>query len=290
MSDAHVSLPPDVRRMNATASLVFGAVAFVALGALLYWALQQPAFAVSHIVVRGDTAHSSAASLRASVLPRLQGNFFTLDLAAAPRAFQDVPWVRHATVQREFPGRLNVTLQEHVPVARWGSEGAQMLNTHGEVFEVGEGEIELAAHALPQLGGPDGQAQQVLAMYQLLAPLAAPLYLPMTGLQMHARGGWYARLGNGAGIELGKGDADALARRLERFAATVAPVVAEKQQPKGSGAQARKHDEQAQRQAMQALESADLRYAGGYAIRLRGVGAVNAVDEDAAPLRAGTGA
>ncbi|MBQ1658050.1 MAG: hypothetical protein II058_06090, partial [Rhodocyclaceae bacterium] len=79
MSDARVSLPPDVQRMNATANLVYGAVALVVLGALLLWALRQPAFAIAHIVVRGDTTHSSAASLRASVLPRLQGNFFTLD-------------------------------------------------------------------------------------------------------------------------------------------------------------------------------------------------------------------
>lgn len=269
MSDAQLTLPPDVRRMNATADLVYGALALVALGALVLWVLRQPAFAIAHIVVRGDTAHSSAASLRASVLPRLRGNFFTLDLAAAQRAFLDVPWVRHATVQREFPGRLNVTLQEHIPVARWGADGVQLLNTQGEIFEVGAGDIELAAGTLPQLSGPSGQAQQVLAMYQRLAPLAAPLNLPMTGLQMHARGGWRARLGAGAGVELGKGDAPDLARRLERFAATAAQV-------------ARRH-----KRDVGAIESADLRYAGGYAIRLRGVGAV---DADAAPQRTGDGA
>ena len=268
MSNARVSLPPDVRRMNATADLVYGALTLVALGALLFWALRQPMFAIEHIVVRGDTAHSSAASLRASVLPRLRGNFFTLDLAAAQRAFQDVPWVRHATVQREFPGRLNVTLQEHVPVARWGSEGAQMLNTHGEIFEVGEGDIELAAHSLPQLGGPDGKAGQVLAMYQHLKPLVAPLDMPMTGLQMHARGGWRARLDNGAGIELGKGAAGELAQRLERFAATAAQV-------------AKRHQRGAD-----AIESADLRYNSGYAIRLRGVGTVG----EEGPQRASAGA
>ena len=269
MSDARLILPPDVRRMNATADLVYGALALVALGALLLWALRQPVFAIAHIVVRGDTAHCSAASLRASVLPRLQGNFFTLDLAAAQRAFQDVPWVRHATVQREFPGRLNVTLQEHVPVARWGSEGAQMLNTHGEIFEVGEGDIELVARSLPQLSGPSGQAEQVLAMYRHLAQLAAPLDMPMTGLQMHARGGWRARLGAGTGVELGKGAAPELAQRMERFAATAAQVA--KRYQRGADA----------------IESADLRYAGGYAMRLRGVGTV---DEEKAPQRTGDGA
>ena len=33
MSDARVSLPPDVRRMNATADLVYGALTLVVLGA-----------------------------------------------------------------------------------------------------------------------------------------------------------------------------------------------------------------------------------------------------------------
>ena len=56
MSDARVTLPPDVRRMNATADLVYGALTLVALAALLLWALRQPMFAIAHIVVRGDTA------------------------------------------------------------------------------------------------------------------------------------------------------------------------------------------------------------------------------------------
>ena len=100
MSNARVSLPPDVRRMNATADLVYGALTLVALGALLFWALRQPMFAIEHIVVRGDTAHNSAASLRASVLPRLRGNFFTLDLEATRQLFETVPWVRQAQVRR----------------------------------------------------------------------------------------------------------------------------------------------------------------------------------------------
>ena len=275
MSDATLPLPPDVQRMNATSNLVYSAVALVALGALLFWMLQRPTFAIEHVVVRGDTAHCSAASLRASVLPHLQGNFFTLDLQAAQRAFQGVPWVRHATVRREFPGRLNVTLQEHEPAARWGSGGAQMLNTQGEIFEVGEGDIELVAHSLPQLDGPDGQAGQVLAMYRRLAPLSAAHGLRMAGLKMHARGGWRARLDNGAGVELGKGEEGELARRVERFAAT-APQIAARHKRGVKVAE-----------AIETIESADLRYVGGYAIRLRGVGTVS---EEGAPQRAGAGA
>ncbi len=271
---AEMALPPDVRLMNATTALGYAGVLLALLAVAVPWVLANPVFAIGHIVVSGDTQHSSAASLRASVLPRLQGNFFTLDLGATQRAFQEVPWVRHATVQRQFPGRLNVTLQEHVPVARWGtgagkntadgskedasseeSQSTYLLNSHGEVFEISATDAQVAVHAaLPQLSGPDGQAGEVLEVYQRLAPLTVPLRLPLTELQRLARGGWQARLGNGARVELGQGAARELAQRMERFA-TTAPQIAERHQ-----------------RSAEAIEYADLRYASGYAIRLRGVG------------------
>ena len=248
-------VPVDVKLMNLTASLLVTGLLLGCVAAGLWWVLRNPAFAIRQIVVAGDTVHNSAASLRAAVVPRLAGNFFTLDLAAAQGAFQSAPWVRKAVVQREFPGRLNDTLQEHVAAAHWGDDDTHLVNSHGEVFEAAGGN-DLDERRLPVLSGPEGQSAQVLAMYRLLDPLVAPLGTEIAELALLARGNWQAELANGAAIELGHGESAELAARLTQFVATVKEVAARHQR------------------GVDAVEAADLRHAGGYALRLRGVSTV----------------
>lgn len=251
--------------MNATASLAVAGLVLACLLALLLWVLRNPVFAIGHIVVTGDTAHNSAASLRAAVMPRLTGNFFSMDLEAAQQAFQSVPWVRKAVVQREFPGQLNVHLQEHVAVALWGEGDTRLVNTSGEVFEVATGDAD--DQALPRLSGPDGQAAAVLAMYRQLSPALQPMGARMTALELGARGDWQVTLDRGARIELGQGTPPELEQRLQRFALTVRDVAARHQR------------------GVDAIESADLRHLGGYALRLRGISTVRieANEQPAAP-------
>jgi len=243
-------LPLDVRLMNLTTSLLATVLLLGCMAAGLWWALRNPAFAIGHITVEGDTAHNSAASLRVNVAPRLSGNFFTLDLDDARAAFQSAPWVREAVVQRVFPNQLNVTLREHVPAALWGEEDMHMVNVQGEVFEAAADDTD---EELPRLLGPEGRAAEVLQMYRLLAPELEPLGQPLVGLALEARGNWRAELESGAVIQLGQGQPEELRARLEQFARTAGEVAARHQRGPGS------------------IASADLRHVSGYALRLRGV-------------------
>lgn len=253
--NAAMPLPLDVRLMNVTASLLISALVLTCLGLGLWWVLRQPFFAITQISVRGDTQHHTAASLSAGVATRLQGNFFTLDLDQARVAFEAVPWVRRAQVRREFPDRLEVVLQEHEPVARWGSAGDEgelrLLNRQGEVFEVGEAEEE--GLSLPLLAGPDGQAGEVLARWRALQPLAQRLGSPIERLELQLRGQWHMELASGMRIELGQGSAAELSQRLQQLADSAAEVAA-------------RHG-----RTLADIEAADLRHVDGFALRLRGV-------------------
>lgn len=252
-----VPLPIDVRLMNAAATALFAlaGASLVALGA--WWALRQPLFAIGGITVQGDVQHNNAVTLRANVAPRLQGNFFTTDLARARMVFESVPWVRTAIVRREFPNRLRVILQEHRPVAYWGPEGeSRLVNSFGEVFEANLGEVD--AEDLPRLAGPDGQAAEVLAMFEALKPLFASVDLGLDVLELTGRGGWRAELDNGAEVEIGRGTAEEVQARTLQFVRTLTQAASQN---------GRRAD---------ALESADLRHADGYAMRLRGVTTVGA--------------
>lgn len=252
-----VATPLDVKLMNTTAMVLFLAFAVLVGLATARWAARLSAFDIQGIVVSGDISHNNAVTLRANVAPRLSGTFFSIDLPRVRAAFEAVPWVRRATVRREFPNRLQVVLQEHQAVAYWGSEGElRLINSFGEVFEANAGEIE--QDMLPHLNGPQGQSAEVLAMYRALAPLFEKMGMPMDELSLSVGGSWRAELESGASIEMGRGGVAELSERVHRFLATLTQVTSRYARQPG------------------ALESADLRHDNGYAIRLRGVSTVAA--------------
>lgn len=248
--------PPaaDIRLMNATAALIaaLAVAVFVATG--LRWAARQPAFAVRSIRIVGDLAHNSVVTIRANAMPRLSGNFFTMDLAQGRRAFESVPWVRQALVRRVWPNRLVVQLEEHRPVALWaasaGSDDAtdQLVDSFGEVFEANLGDVE--DQALPTLRGPAGTSAHLLSMLGRLQSAFAPLQARLETLELSGRGSWRVVLDTGSAIELGRGSDAEVVERTERFVATVPAVTKRYERP---------------------LEYADLRHNEGYAVRLKGI-------------------
>ena len=247
-----VATPLDVKLMNTTAVVLL--IGFCILGAVTgaKWAARRPIFDIAGITVTGEVSHNSALNLRANVAPRIQGTFFTVDLAQVRGVFESVPWVRQAVVRRDFPNRLLVKLQEHHAVAYWGSEGElQLINNYGEVFEANVGEVE--QDMLPRLGGPEGQSVEVLNMYRSLKPLYDAMGLDLEQLELTGRGSWRAHLDNGADIEMGRGSIDEVAARVQRFEKTLTQVTS-------------RYGRQAN-----AVESADLRHENGYALKLRGV-------------------
>ena len=135
-------------------------------------------------------------------------------------------------------------------MALWsGDENSdKMVNSHGEVFEANVGDVE--DDSLPEFSGPDGSSPQVLAMYQRLAPVFQQLGIEMTSLAMSGRGSWKVELENGAVVELGRGTPDEVIERTARFVRTVPQLLRKFHAP---------------------LESADLRHAEGYAVKLKGV-------------------
>ena len=253
-------VPADVRLMNTVTVVLTLVFACMVLALAVAWLMRQPLFTLSAIRVQGDLAHNNAVTLRANVAPKLAGNFLTVDLESTRTAFEAVPWVRRAVVQREFPNRLKVVLREHEAVALWGEEGdSRLINNFGEVFDANRGDVE--AEDLPLLNGPQGQAPLVLQAYQRLSPMFDGMDTVLEQLQLTQHGNWRAQLDSGAVIDLGHGSLDELQARTQRFIATVTQVSSKFGRD---------------------MESADLRYANGYAVKLRGVttgGSGDKVDE-----------
>jgi cell division protein FtsQ len=244
------ALPFDVRLMNGVASALFvvAGVGLVAAGAVAL--ARSPWFPIRAIQIEGELQRNSVATIRANTTPRLAGNLLAIDLERARAVFESVPWVRQATLRRVWPDTLAVRLEEHRPAALWidpdGNE--RLVNDHGEVFEANLGDVE--DDALPEFTGPPGTADAMLALYRRLAPVFDALGRPVRALQLSGRGSWRVTLDGGARVELGRGSDDEVVARSERFVRTVGQVT-----------------ERWQRD----LESADLRHADGYAVRMRGI-------------------
>ncbi len=261
-------LPADIVLMNATANLLFLLAALSVIAGVLWLLVQLPIFRLTAIHIEGDLGHNSEATIRANAMPKLSGSFFTIDLQSVQRAFETVPWVRHAIVRRVWPNRLAVQLEEHRAAAMWLPLGApekasdKLVNDHGEVFEANLGDVE--DDELPTLSGPEGTSMQMLSTLRNLDALFEQIDWQIETLALSGRGSWRAEIDSGARVELGRGTPEELRQRSERFVATVASVANQYQRP---------------------VQYADLRHHDGYALRLRGVSTTLTAAEKKAPRK-----
>lgn len=224
------------RLLNLAAGVLVGLalLAFSAVGLLAL--LRSEAFPLRTIELTTTADHLTREQVEAAVRGRLAGNFFAVDVATVRAGVEALPWVRRAAVRRVWPDRLEVTVEEHVPLARWGD--GELVNTYGERFA---GRTEAP---LPLFVGPPGAEGEVARQYLRFAAAVAPLGTALERVVLTPRFAWQLRLANGLHLMLGR-DADQADARLRRFVA-IYPSVEKKKQH----------------------EYVDLRYPNGFALRL----------------------
>lgn len=198
------------------------------------------AIPVRHIVVTGELEHTQAEAVQDMVQPALAGGFLRADLNYMRRQLEDLPWIYRASVRRKWPSALEIHVVEQLPIARWGRDG--FLNHEGEVFRSAGGD---KWQSLPLLRGPDGSTKSLVARYQRLVELLAPLGLAVEQVQVDQRGQVQVVLVGGIELLLG---GDAFLERMHRFVALY-------------------RTELASRAAQ--VARVDLRYASGVAVAFR---------------------
>ncbi len=229
---------PRLLNLAAGALIAAALLIFAFAGAQLL--LTSPWFPLRELTVRGDLAHTSRAELEAATRGRMAGNFIAVDIAVLREGLEKMAWVRRADVRRVWPDRVEVTLEEHVALARWGDTG--LVNTFGERFA---GRTEAA---LPTLAGPPGTEGEVTRRYRRYADLLSPLGGTLDRVILTPRFAWQLRLSSGLNIELGRDLVnDPAEARLARFIAAY---------PQTLGRISLRH------------EYVDLRYPNGFALRV----------------------
>ncbi len=184
----------------ATAALLAGAVALVAIGLALKLA-QRPYFDFRRIELAGDVRHVSRAAVRAAISGRLAGNFFTMRLDTVRHAFETLPWVAEVSVRRIWPNRLRVTLTQHRALGEW-SDG-RLLSDAGALFAANPAEAEVDG-PLVGFSGPPQYAQEAVQHFRSFSALLAPLQLRIVSLQVSDRASWSLTAAPRLQIELGR--------------------------------------------------------------------------------------
>ncbi len=114
---------------------------------------------------------TSAGEIYRILEPYYGQNILAVDIAAIQQRLQSLPWVREATVTRQFPDRLRTTLVEHRPIALWQpnvgqpnvghltsdlpASGPALVSDQGDIIQVSA--VSPYRH-LPILSGADAPA------------------------------------------------------------------------------------------------------------------------------------
>lgn len=219
------------------------ALLLMALAAAAYPILQRfDRHAVNSVRVAGEFKHVSRNALEQVVADQITKGFFEVDVEAVRLASLALPWVREASVRRVWPDSLHVAIVEREPVARWNDE--TLMELDGTLFQPHGKAVELH---LPELFGPTESEREVLAAHGRFRTVLGLLGGGIESLRLMERGGWRVKLANGTTLVLADGQD---AATLKRFARAAAKEIAEH---------------------LDRIEQVDLRYAGGFAVRLKQV-------------------
>jgi cell division protein FtsQ len=184
-------------------------VAGLLLG-LLFQHLADPlTLPIRKIRVQGALVHVNEAMLRNSVVDKVQGGYFNLDVASLRKTVEQLAWVNTAAVRRVWPDTVVISVVEQQPLATWKKGG--LVNIDGELFTpAARDEVK----HLPAFSAPAGMQQTVTELYRDLSAQLAPLALHIVSMQLDERRAVQLQLHNG--IELVLGREERLAR-LQRF-------------------------------------------------------------------------
>ncbi len=215
-------------KLLAVATL--GAALWFGGRALHEWLTTSETFAIASIRIEG--ADRSAEAVPALLGLHRGDNLFRADVAGAAASLRAHPWVRDATVERDFPQGVIVTVLERRAVALVELHHLYLLDDEGEPFQrVQPGD----PHDLPVITGlsrdsfrdtPDEAKDDVTIVLQTLQALedaALPAALQPAELHLDGASGVTVWLGDrGPAVRLGAGGLPEKLGRLNQVLAEAA--------------------------------------------------------------------
>ena len=217
-------------------NLLFFGCACYGLVLVYEWLHHPTTFPLTQFKVTTDADYVKPVLFRQVVEGDTHAGFFSFDIRALKRKLEKNQWVRAVSIRKVFPHTLSVDIKERRPVAYWNDNG--MVDEQHQIFYP----QHMPMLSLPRFRGDKERLMIIQQRYSELNPLFAKLNVSINQLSYSMTGGWVLQLSNG--IELHCGNKD-VGFRCQRFI-TAYPQLK----------QANKH-----------MQSVDLRYPSGFAVR-----------------------
>ena len=124
---------------------------------LIQQSLIRSNFPINEIQIKNQYEKVDSLQVDLIIQQYLRGNFFGLDLNLTRNVFKKLPWVREVSVRRIWPDKIEISIEEHQVIARWGNVG--LVNDKGEFFN--------AAYQddLPYFWGPKNFVSEITQKY-----------------------------------------------------------------------------------------------------------------------------
>jgi len=194
---------------------------FVVAGAMLFvaavvWVARLPLFPLNEVVMTNSLQEVQKNDLEKALSGHLKGNFFSVNLEELRATLEQIPWARRVEVRRQWPGRLIVDMEEHMPMALWGGSAEFLVNSHGELFTATMNQRSKAL--MPILEGPDNLVQDIFAFYLEAKESLKAIDRAPHRLNISQRLAVKLLLDDGMIVELGRQQPKTqVKKRLERF-------------------------------------------------------------------------
>jgi cell division protein FtsQ len=189
------------RRRLRVVLVIAGAV--IAAG-VAFLVIESPFLDVDRVAVSG--AHSlTADEIRTAARVHLHDALLFVDTGAVARRVEQLPWVEHASVTRQWPGTVRVAVTEYQPVA-WARDGNRVVlfapngRAIARVSKVPSGLTEVrGVRVLPadgELLSPPEATRVVAQLPPQLAALVSAVDVSGDGFALVLQHGGAIRLGN----------------------------------------------------------------------------------------------
>ena len=162
---------------------------------------QNHIFPIRKVQLIANFNHVDKGKIQQILNSYLQSGFFAFNAKNLSAELMNLPWVHNVSVQRLWPDKIVLLIDEQVPLAKWNN--ISLLNTDGEIFTPDK---DTLPNNLPQLSGEDNELQEITNNYFSMQQILRPVGYTISQLVVDQHHNWYLILNNGLRLFLGQKD------------------------------------------------------------------------------------
>ena len=191
-----------------------GLLILVGVGLLAWFILKQEMTSqrpIEQVTITTELQQLSQKEVDGVLMPYIGNSFWEVDLNQIQSDLTRLDWVSQAVVKRSWPDQLIVSIEEQIPVVRWGDEG--LMNHKGEVFFPNRLD---GFENFVRLNGRLEASSQILAKFAKFQAILNDLSWSIEQMSEKIDGGWQLEILDGPQLLIAKNDDEAQLIRFVR--------------------------------------------------------------------------